>query len=78
MDEALDSSTQMMCQMAELEDGTKAFAAADDAAKLQRQLPKSVLNDVELFLFGLNQEGRSKKRLKQDSWLNFDFFWPAN
>jgi len=54
-DEALDISTQMLCQMAELEDGTKAFAAAD-APKLQRQLPESVLNDVELFLFGLNQE----------------------
>ena len=33
----------------------KAFAAAD-AAKLQRKLPESVLNDLELFLFGLNQE----------------------
>lgn len=54
-DEALDISTQMLCQMAELEDGTKAFAAAD-AAKLQRKLPESVLNDLELFLFGLNQE----------------------
>jgi len=54
-DEALDISTQMLCQMAELEDGTKAFAPAD-APKLQRQLPESVLNDVELFLFGLNQE----------------------
>ena len=54
-DEALDISTQMLCQMAELEDGTKAFASAD-ATKLQRQLPESVLNDVELFLFGLNQE----------------------
>jgi len=53
-DEALDISTQMLCQMAELEDGTKAFAPAD-APKLQRQLPESVLNDVELFLFGLNQ-----------------------
>ena len=54
-DEALDISTQMLCQMAELEDGARAFAPAD-AAKLQRQLPESVLNDVELFLFGLNQE----------------------
>ena len=54
-DEALDISTQMLCQMAELEDGPKAFAPAD-APKLQRQLPESVLNDVELFLFGLNQE----------------------
>ena len=51
-EEALDISTQMLCQMAELEDGTKAFAAAD-ASKLQRQLPESVLNDIELFLFGL-------------------------
>ena len=54
-DEALDISTQMLCQMAELEDGTKAFASAD-AAKLQRKLPESVLNDLELFLFGLNQD----------------------
>ena len=34
------------------EDGTKAFAPAD-AAKLQRELPESVLNELELFLFGL-------------------------
>jgi len=54
-DEALDLSTQMLCQIAELEDGSKAFAPAD-APKLQRQLPESVLNDVELFLFGVGQE----------------------
>ena len=54
-EEALDVSTQMLCQMAELEDGTKAFAAAD-AAKLQRQLPESVLNELELFLFGVGEE----------------------
>ena len=51
-DEALDISTQMLCQMAELEDGSKAFASAD-APKLQRQLPESVLNEIELFLFGI-------------------------
>jgi hypothetical protein len=51
-EEALEISTQMLCQMAELEDGTKAFAAAD-AAKLQRELPENVLNELELFLFGL-------------------------
>ena len=51
-DEALDLSTHMLCQMAELEDGTKAFAMAD-VPKLQRELPESVLNDLELFLFGL-------------------------
>lgn len=54
-DEALDISTQMLCRMAELEDGTKAFASAD-AAKLQRQLPESVLNELELFLFGVGEE----------------------
>ena len=54
-DEALDISTNMLCQMAELEDGTKAFAPAD-AAKLQRQLPENVLNEVELFLFGLGED----------------------
>jgi len=54
-EEALDISTQMLCQMAELEDGSKAFVSAD-AAKLQRQLPESVLNELELFLFGLSEE----------------------
>ena len=54
-EEALDLSTHMLCQMAELKDGTKAFAAAD-AEKLQRKLPESVLNEVELFLFGLGGE----------------------
>jgi hypothetical protein len=54
-DEALDISTQMLCQMAELEDGSKAFASAD-APKLQRQLPENVLNELELFLFGLGEE----------------------
>ncbi len=54
-DEALEISTQMLCQMAELENGTKAFAAAD-AAKLQRELPERVLNELELFLFGLGGE----------------------
>jgi hypothetical protein len=51
-DEALEVSTQMLCQIAELEDGSKAFAPAD-AAKLQRELPEQVLNELELFLFGL-------------------------
>lgn len=56
-DEALDISTQMLCQMAELEDGTKAFASAD-AAKLQRKLPESVLNELELFLFGVGDDAQ--------------------
>tara|TARA_B100000424_G_scaffold218148_1_gene176431 strand:- start:318 stop:677 length:360 start_codon:yes stop_codon:yes gene_type:complete len=54
-EEALDISTQMLCQLAELQDGTKAFASGD-AAKLQHELPESVLNELELFLFGLGEE----------------------
>lgn len=54
-EEALEISTQMLCQMAEHEDGTKAFAAAD-APKLQRRLPEKVLNELELFLFDLAGE----------------------
>ena len=49
-DEALTVSTQLLCQMAELEDGTIAFAKAD-APNLQRELPENVLNEIELFLF---------------------------
>ena len=63
-EEALDVSTQMLCQMAELEDGTKAFAAAD-APKLQRQLPETVLNDLELFLFGVGEDA-SMEEAKND------------
>jgi len=63
-EEALDLSTHMLCQMAELKDGTKAFAAAD-APKLQRELPESVLNEVELFLFGLG-EGADLQDAKND------------
>ena len=59
-EEALDISTQMLCQMAELEDGSKAFASAD-AAKLQRQLPESVLNELEMFLFGLGEYADMKE-----------------
>ena len=54
-DEALKLSTTMLCQMAELEDGSKAFAMAD-VAKLQRELPEKVLNEFELFLFDLAEE----------------------
>ena len=54
-EEALDISTQMLCQMAELEDGSKAYAPAD-APKLQRQLPETVLNEIELFLFGVGED----------------------
>ena len=48
-DDALVISTQLLCQMAEKEDGTPAFDMSD-APILQRQLPEKVLNDLELFL----------------------------
>jgi hypothetical protein len=63
-EEALEISTQMLCQMAELEDGKKAFAPAD-AAKLQRELPETVLNELELFLFGLG-EAQPLEEVKND------------
>ena len=63
-DEALDVSTQLLCQIAELENGTKAFAPAD-AAKLQRELPERVLNELELFLFGLG-DGAGIEQAKKD------------
>ena len=51
-DDALVVSTHMLCQLAELEDGTKAFSIAD-AQNLQRELPENVLNEIELFLFDI-------------------------
>ena len=48
-DDALVISTQLLCQMAEKEDGSPAFDMSD-AAVLQRSLPEKVLNDIELFL----------------------------
>ena len=48
-DDALVISTQLLCQMAEKEDGTLAFDMSD-APILQRQLPENVLNELELFL----------------------------
>ena len=49
-DDALIVSTQLLCQIAEKEDGTKHFHIAD-APNLQRMLPEKVLNEIELFLF---------------------------
>ena len=47
--DALVVSTQLLCQMAEKEDGSLAFDMSD-APILQRQLPEKVLNELELFL----------------------------
>lgn len=51
-DDALMVSTQLLCQLAQKEDGSKMFSLAD-APDLQRMLPEKVLNDIELFLFEL-------------------------
>ena len=53
--EALDLTTQMLCQIAELENGNKAFSPAD-VYRLQRELPEDILNDLELFLFNLGDD----------------------
>ena len=60
-DEALTVSTQLLCQMAELEDGTKAFNIAD-APNLQRELPENVLNQIELFLFDIKLDIDTAKK----------------
>ena len=54
-DDPLIVSTHMLCQLAEKEDGTKFFASAD-AENLKRFLPETVLNDLELFMMGLNTD----------------------
>ena len=52
-DDPLVLSTQILCQMAEKEDGTKAFDQSD-ADMLQAFIPENVLNEIELFLFNVN------------------------
>lgn len=64
-DDALKQSTTMLCQKAELEDGSKAFALAD-VAKLQRELPEKVLNEIELFLFEASLEDEGLEEVKND------------
>jgi len=51
-DEGLAVSTRLLCQLAQNEDGSKAFASAD-AENLKRFLPESVLNDLELFMMDI-------------------------
>ena len=51
-DEALAVSTRLLCQLAENEDGSKAFASAD-AENLKRFIPETVLNDLELFMMDI-------------------------
>ena len=51
-DEALTVSTRLLCQLAENEDGSKAFASAD-AENLKRFIPETVLNDLEIFMMDI-------------------------
>ena len=51
-DEALAVSTRLLCQLAENEDGTKAFASSD-TENLKRFLPETVLNDLEIFMMDI-------------------------
>ena len=60
-DDALVISTQLLCQMAEKEDGTPAFDMSD-APMLQRQLPERVLNELELFLNDIKLDIETAKK----------------
>ena len=60
-DDALIVSTQLLCQMAEKEDGSPAFDMSD-APMLQRQLPEKVLNDLELFLNDIKHDIDTAKK----------------
>ena len=60
-DDALMVSTQLLCQLAQKEDGSKMFALAD-AVNLQRMLPEKVLNDLELFLFEIKLDVDTAKK----------------
>ena len=59
-DEALAISTRLLCQIAQNEDGTKAFASAD-AENLKRFLPESVLNELELFMMDIQVDVNTAK-----------------
>jgi len=60
-DDALIISTQLLCQMAEKEDGTLAFDMSD-APMMQRQLPEKVLNELELFLNDIQLDIETAKK----------------
>ena len=60
-DDALTISTRLLCQIAENEDGSKAFASAD-AENLQRFLPESVLNELELFMMDIKVDINTAKK----------------
>ena len=51
-DEALTISTQLLCKVAQKEDGTLAFDMSD-APMLQRQIPEKILNELEIFMMDI-------------------------
>lgn len=53
--DALKQSTMMLIEMAEKENGQKAFVLGD-IAQLQSFIPENILNEIELFLFGIENE----------------------
>ena len=59
-DDALAISTRLLCQLAQNEDGTKAFASAD-AENLKRFLPETVLNDLEIFMMDIQVDMNTAK-----------------
>ena len=59
-DEALAISTRLLCQLAQNEDGTKAFHSAD-AENLKRFLPETVLNELELFMMDIQVDLNTAK-----------------
>tara|TARA_R100000329_G_scaffold123227_1_gene101796 strand:- start:432 stop:788 length:357 start_codon:yes stop_codon:yes gene_type:complete len=64
-EDALKVSTAMLVQMAEKENGDKAFGSGD-AIRLQREIPESVLNELELFLFNVSEDGIPLEEAKND------------
>jgi hypothetical protein len=61
-DDAIKMTTLMLVRKAENEDGTKCFQLGDVAAL--RRLPEKVLNQMELALFGVDQEGNPIEQLE--------------
>ena len=60
-DEGLVISTQLLCKMAQKEDGSPAFDMSD-APILQRSLPEKVLNELELFMMDIRVDIDSAKK----------------
>ena len=60
-DDGLTISTRLLCQIAENEDGSKAFASAD-AENLQRFLPEKILNELELFMMDIQVDIDTAKK----------------